>query len=324
MNRACAAVAAIALTLFTSGPSTGAEPAYPNKPIRFIVPVPPGGGSDFFARTIGTKLSEAVQQPVVIDNRAGASGNLGAEIVARGVADGYTIIILTIGLATNPAIYKKLPFDAINDFAPVTLVAAVPHLLVVNPKVPAKSVKELIALAKASPGKLNYASAGVGTPFHLAPELFKVQTGTNIVHVPYKGGGPAIADVIGGQIDLAFGNLVAVLPHVRAGTLRALGITTAKRSPAAADIPTIAEAGVPGYDFAAWFGIFSAARTPRIIVGRLNTEIVRALESPATKERLTNSGADVTTSTPEALADYLKSETAKWTRVLKEAGIKPE
>jgi tripartite-type tricarboxylate transporter receptor subunit TctC len=316
-------IAAVLCCIVAQG-SGAAEPAYPSRPLRFIVPVPPGGGSDFFARTIGMKLSEAVGQPVIIDNRSGASGNLGTELAAKSAPDGYTIIIVTVGLATLDALFKKLPFDPIRDFAPITLIAAVPHLLVVNPKVPAKSVKELIALAKASPGKLNYASAGVGTPFHLAPELFKVQTGTNIVHIPYKGGGPAITDVIGGQVDLAFGNLLAVLPHAKAGTLRALGVTTAKRSPAAPDIPTIAEAGVPGYDFAAWFGILTAAGTPRPIVAKLNSEIVRILESAETKERLTNSGAEVTTSTPDAFAGFLKSETVKWTKVLKEAGIKAE
>jgi tripartite-type tricarboxylate transporter receptor subunit TctC len=324
MKRVTAFAAAIALGVCWSGSSAAAQSDYPNRPIRLIVPVPPGGGSDFFARTIGAKLSESVGQPVIVDNRAGASGNLGHEIAARSAPDGYTIVLVSTVVATNPSVYKNLPFDAIKDFAPITLVAAVPHLLVVNPKVPAKSVQELIALAKANPGKLNYGSAGIGSAFHLAPELFKVQTGTDIVHVPYKGGGPAIADVIGGQVDLAFGNLLAVLPQARAGTLRALGVTTAKRTPAAPDIPTIAEAGVPGYVFATWFGILAPAGTPRPIVAKLNREIVGILEAPEMKERLTKSGAEVTTSTPEAFALYLKSETAKWTKVLKDAGIKAE
>jgi len=226
---------------------------YPTKPVRLVVPWPPGGGTDVFARVIGQKLGERLGYTVVVDNRPGASGNVGAEMVAKLPPDGYTIMLATITLATNPSMYKTLNFEPLKDFAPITLVAGVPHVLVVSPTLAANSVKDLIALAKAEPGKLNYASAGNGSPFHLAAELFKSLTGTTIVHVPYQGGGPAITAVIGGQVQLTFGNLVAVLPLVKGGKLKALGVTGATRSAAAPDLPTIAEEGVRGYDFSSWF-----------------------------------------------------------------------
>ena len=233
---------------------------YPTKPIRLVVPWPPGGGTDVFARVIGQKLAaEHVGYNVVIDNRPGAAGNIGAEMVAKSPPDGYTIMLATITLATNPSMYKALNFDPIKDFAPITLVAGVPHVLVVSPSLPVNSVKDLIALAKAEPGKLNYASAGNGSPFHLAAELFKLLTGTTIVHVPYQGGGPAITAVIGGQVQLTFGNLLAVLPLVKSGKLKALGVTGATRSSAAPDLPTIAEEGVRGYDFQLVVRIFRAS-----------------------------------------------------------------
>ena len=288
------------------------------------MPWPPGGGTDVFARVIGQKLAERIGYAVVIDNRPGASGNIGAEMVARSPPDGYTIMLATITLATNPSLYKSLGFDPLKDFAPVTLVAGVPHVLVVSPSLPVNSVKDLIALARAEPGKLNYASAGNGSPFHLAAELFKLMTGTTIVHVPYQGGGPAITAVLGGQVQLTFGNLLAVLPLVKGGKLRALGVTSAKRSSAAPDLPTIAEEGVRGYDFSSWFGFFAPAGTPTQAVIKLNREIVRILEAPEMKQRLTQDGADVVASTPQEFGAYLAAETKKWGQVIKQAAIRAD
>jgi len=297
---------------------------YPDKPIRLIVPWPPGGGTDVFARLIGQKMSEDWSKTVVVDNRPGAAGNIGAEIAAKSPPDGYSIMLATITLATAPSMYKSLGFDPVKDFAPVTLVAGVPHVLVVNPAMSVKTVGDLIELARREPGKLNYASAGSGSPFHLAAELFKLLAGVDIVHVPYQGGGPAITAVLGGQVQLTFGNLVAVLPLVRSGKLRALGVTSAKRSPGAPDIPTLAEGGVAGYDFSSWFGFFAPAHTPQDVVLKLNREIVAILSRPDVKQRLTQDGADVVASTPKEFAAYLASETRKWAKVIKQAGLRAE
>ena len=297
---------------------------YPTKPVRLVVPWPPGGGTDVFARVIGQKLGERLGYTVVVDNRPGASGNVGAEMVAKLPPDGYTIMLATITLATNPSMYKTLNFEPLKDFAPITLVAGVPHVLVVSPSLAVNSVKDLIALAKAEPGKLNYASAGNGSPFHLAAELFKSLTGTTIVHVPYQGGGPAITAVIGGQVQLTFGNLVAVLPLVKGGKLKALGVTGATRSAAAPDLPTIAEEGVRGYDFSSWFGFFAPGKTPKAVIAKLNQEIVHILKTPEMKNRLTQDGADVIASTPQEFSAYLASETRKWEQVIKQAGIRAD
>jgi len=245
-------------------------------------------------------------------------------MVAKLPPDGYTIMLATITLATNPSMYKTLNFEPLKDFAPITLVAGVPHVLVVSPTLAANSVKDLIALAKAEPGKLNYASAGNGSPFHLAAELFKSLTGTTIVHVPYQGGGPAITAVIGGQVQLTFGNLVAVLPLVKGGKLKALGVTGATRSAAAPDLPTIAEEGVRGYDFSSWFGFFAPGKTPKAVIAKLNQEIVHILKTPEMKNRLTQDGSDVIASTPQEFSAYLASETRKWEQVIKQAGIRAD
>jgi tripartite-type tricarboxylate transporter receptor subunit TctC len=308
------------------GLSAGACAAqgFPNKPIRIIVPWPPGGGTDVFARIIGKNLSTAWQQQMIVDNRPGASGNIGAELATQAPPDGYTILIATITLAISPSVVKHLPFDPLRDLVPITLIAGVPHILVVHPSFPPKSVRQLIVLAKAHPGELDYASAGNGTPFQMAAELFNVLAGTRISSVPYKGGGPAVLDVIAGQVPLTFGNLVAVLPHVRNGRLRGLGVTSAKRSSAAPDIPTIAESGVKGYDFSSWFGAYAPKGTAPSIVQRLNAGIVEVLSLNAVKQQLTTGGADVIASTPQAFETYMKSETEKWARVVKEAGIRAE
>ncbi|MEI9803980.1 MAG: tripartite tricarboxylate transporter substrate binding protein [Pseudolabrys sp.] len=295
---------------------------YPERPVRFVVPWPAGGGTDIFARAISDKLHQALGQPFLVENRPGASGNLGASMVARSTPDGYTIMIGTITLATNPALYQSLDFDATKDLTTVTLVAGVPHMLVVHPSVPANNVKELIALAKAKPGKMSYASAGVGSPFQIAAELFKESAGVDILHVPYKGGAPAVADVLGHHVDMTFANLVAVLPQAKSGQVRALAVTGAKRSSAAPDVPTMAEAGLPGYEFASWFGVLAPAGTPPAIIKKLNTEIVKALRSPEISARLSEEGAELIAGSPEAFDAYLKSETAKWGKVIKAAGIK--
>lgn len=297
---------------------------YPNRPVHIIVPWPPGGGTDIFARAISEKLQQSLGQPFPVENRPGVAGNLGAAIVARSPPDGYTIMIATITLATSPALYKSLDYNAIKDFAGITLIAGVPHMLVVNPALPAKNVKELITLAKQKPGKLTYASAGVGSPFQIAAELFKQSAGVDILHVPYKGGGPAVADVIGDHVDMTFANLLAVLPQARAGRVRALAVTSAKRSAAAPDIPTIAESGLPGYEFTSWFGALAPAGTPPGIVKKLNDAIVKALRSPRVSAQLSEQGADIIASSPEEFDVFLKSETKKWQKVIKAAGIQPE
>jgi tripartite-type tricarboxylate transporter receptor subunit TctC len=302
--------------------SVAAQGGYPSKPIRLVTPWPPGGGTDVFARTIAQKLTEGWGTTVFVDNRSGANGNIGAAIVARSPADGYTIMLTTVALIVSQSIYKSVPFDAIRDFAPVTLVASTPFVLVVHPTMPAKSVKELIALAKAKPGVLNYASGGNGGPFQLSAELFKIMAGVNFVQIPYQGAAPAITALLSGQADLAFGNLVAVLPLVNAKRLRALGLTSAKRSRAAPDIPTISEAGLPGYDLSPWFAVWAPAGTPKEIIGKLSKSIVAILNMPAVRERLLNDGADLVGSTPEELGAYMQSENGKLSKVIKQADIR--
>jgi tripartite-type tricarboxylate transporter receptor subunit TctC len=294
---------------------------YPERPVRLVVPWPAGGGTDIFARAISEKLQQSLGQPFLVENRPGASGNIGASAVAKSTPDGYTIMIGTITLATNPALYKSLDFDATKDLTTITLIAGVPHMLVVHPSVPANNVKELIALAKQKPGKLSYSSAGVGSPFQIAAELFKESAGVDIFHISYKGGAPAIADVIGHHVDMTFANLVAVLPQAKADQVRALAVTGAKRSTAAPDVPTMAEAGLPGYEFTSWFGVLAPAKTPHAIVEKLNAEIVKALRSPEISVRLSAEGAELIASTPEAFAQFLSSETAKWSKVIRAAGI---
>lgn len=323
MNWANLARAVAVIVLACS--ATAAQPqAIPSKPIRIIVPWPPGGGTDIFARSIGQKLTEAWGQQVIVDNRPGAAGNIGARLAAKAPADGYTLLLATITLATSPSLYKSLGYDPLRDLAPITLIAGVPHLLVVHPSLPAKSVKELIALAKSRPGEINYASAGIGSPFHLAAELFNLLAGVKMNHVSYNGGGPAVVAVIGGEVQVAFANLLAVLPHVQAGKLRALGITSATRSSAAPNLPTIAESGLKGYDFTSWFGMLAPTGTPGDIVQKLNEEIVKVLKSPELKERFARDGADIIASDSQEFSAYLRSETTKWAKVIKEAGIRAD
>jgi tripartite-type tricarboxylate transporter receptor subunit TctC len=324
MNSRRTILIALASCLAFAAPAAAQPDNYPSKPVRFIVPWPAGGGTDVFARAIGQKLHDALGQPFIVDNRSGASGNIGASAVAKAPPDGYTIMIGTITLATNPGLYSSLDFDATKDLAAVTLIADIPHVLVVNPAIPARSVAELVALAKSKPGKLSYASAGVGSPFHIAAEFFKSTAGVDLLHVPYKGGAPAISDVVGGHADVTFANLVAVYPQIQGGLVRALAVTTAKRSATLPDVPTLAEAGLKDYAFASWFGIFVPAGTPPAIVKKLNAEIVKILRSPEISERLSKEGADLIASSPEYFADYLKSETAKWSTLVRAAGIRAD
>jgi len=296
---------------------------YPTKPIRLLVGFAPGGGTDTTARAISQKLTAALGQQVIVDNRPGVSGNIAAEITANAPSDGYTVLLSTIAaLAINTSLLKKMPFDPIKDLAPVTRAADSTNFLVVHPSVPAKSVKELIALAKDKP--LNCGSSGVGGAGHLALELFNLQAGTKIVHVPYKGGGPAIIDLLAGNINLIFATGASSINHVKAGKIRALGVTTAKRSALAPELPTIAEAGLPGFEANNWNGIVVPAKTPRAIINRLNKEFTAALSLPDIKQFLFNQGLDAAPGTPEEFAAYIKSETAKWAKVIKAAGIQPQ
>ena len=298
---------------------------YPNKPVKIIVPFPPGGGTDIGTRIIAQKLSEAWGQSVVVENRGGAAGIVGTEAAAKSAPDGYTIMMGNIGThAINISLYKKLPYDPVRDFAPISHVAGLPLFVLVHPSVKANSVKELIALARSQPGKLDYSSSGSGGSMHVAAELFKGMTGTHMVHIPYKGGGPAVADVLGGQVPVTFSTVLETLPHVKSGRLRALAVTSANRSLAWPSVPTVAESGVPGYESISWLGLFAPAGTPRDIINKISTEVVRILNLPDVKERLLAQGAEPIGSTPEQFAAALASDIAKYARVMKASGVQPE
>lgn len=294
---------------------------YPDKPIRFVVPFPPGGGTDIMARAMAQKLSEAFGQSVVVDNRGGAGGTIGAEIAAKAAPDGYTMIMVSGSYGVNAGLYK-LAYDPLNGIDTVSLLGTTPFILAVNPSVPAKSVKELIALAKAKPGTLNYASTGTGGITHMTTELFRLMAGVNIVHIPYKGTGPALTDVIGGQVQMIFGAILATLPHVKSGKLRGLAVTGAKRSDAAPDLPTVAEAGVPGYEVTLWYGVWGPKGLPKEVIARWHAELVKAVNSPDMKARLAAEGLDAVGSTPEQFRAHLKAEIAKWAKVIKDANVK--
>lgn len=304
-------------------PAYAAEP-YPSRAIRIISPFAPGGGNDVLSRIIAQKLTERVRQQVIVENRPGANGIIGTEAAARAAPDGYTICLIPSGHAVNASLHHKLPYDTIRDFTPITLVGSSPLILALHPSVPAKSVKELAALAKARPGQLTYGSAGIGSSGHLGGALFDTLTGAKIVHVPYKGMGLAITDLIAGHISLVFGTSASVMPHVRAGRLRALATTGAKRSPALLKLPTVAEAGVPGYEAGLWYGFIGPARIPGDIVRRLNAEIVAVLESPDVRDRLASQGVDATPSTPEAFGKLMVSDLERWAKVVQRAGIRAE
>jgi tripartite-type tricarboxylate transporter receptor subunit TctC len=298
---------------------------YPTKALRFVVPFPAGGPLDISARAIGQKLTEAWKQPVIIDNRPGAGGNIGADNVAKSAADGYTLLMGAVSThAINPSLYSRMPYDAMRDFAPITLVTTVPNVLVVHPSLPAKNVRELIALAKARPGQLNFASGSTGSTGHLAGELFKAMAGIDMVHVPYKGAAPAVTDLIAGHVSIMFDNLASALPQIKSGRTRALAVTTLSRSAMVPELPTIDESGLKGFDLSTWFGVFAPAGVPASTLGALHREITRALESVDLRNRLAAIGAQPTPSTPEAFAEFIKAEHAKYARVIKASGARAD
>ncbi len=298
--------------------------SYPARPVRIIVPQSPGASTDLTARLIAQKLSVVLGQPVIVDNRPGAGSVIGTEDVAKATPDGHTLLVVASSLTLNPTLHKNLGYDPVRDFAPITQLSSFPNMITVHPTLPVKTVKDLIAFAKAKPGALNYGSSGTATGTHLSAELFKYMTGTEMVHVPYKGGGAAIPALLGGQVHLGFPTVASVLSHVRAGKLRAVAVTTAKRSPVLPEIPTIAESGVPGYDHGPWNGFLAPAKTPRAIVTRLNEETARILHSPDTKALFLAEGAEPVGDKPEAFAATIKSEIAKWAKVIQAAGIKAD
>jgi tripartite-type tricarboxylate transporter receptor subunit TctC len=301
-----------------------AAQGYPAQPIRLIAPFPPGGSVDIMARLIADPLATQLGGKIIIDNRSGASGNIGMEAAARAAPDGHTIVLNTIPLVTNKSLFDKLSWDPIRDFAPIGMVATAPHVLVVPPRLPVKTVQDLVRLARASPGKLNYASAGIGTTFHFCAEMFKDATGTFILHVPYRGGGPALLDTVAGQVDLSFPTLSAALPHVKAGTLRALGVTSPARSPQLPDVPTLREAGVRNFEFTQWLALLAPAGTPQPIVARLNGALNGALKSREVQEKFAQQGFDAFATAPAEAGRFLASEVERYARLIKSRGIKPE
>jgi tripartite-type tricarboxylate transporter receptor subunit TctC len=302
--------------------STDAAADFPNRPLRQIVPFPPGGGVDIVTRIVGAKWSEFLGQPIVVENRAGAGGNVGADHAAKAAPDGYTLLTCQVAShGVSPAIYQKLPYDHIRDFAPVSLIGKTPNVLVVHPSVPVQSLREFIDYVRASPGKYNYASPGFGTSPQMTMELFKLTTGINLVHVPYKGGAPALADVMGGQVMGMFGNLPEQLAAIKGGKTRALAVSTLKRSPQLPDVPTVAESGFPDFEVTVWYGVCTQAAVPKPILAKLSATLLRTLNLPEMKARLAESTIDTSPTTPEEFAAFIRAETQKWARVVKDAGI---
>ena len=304
--------------------AVGAAAGYPDHPIRFVVPVAAGGGNDIVARLLAQKLTDAWGQSVVVDNRPGAATAIGAEIVAKAIPDGYTIMLASVSFAINAGMRKQLPFDPVRDFATITQVARVPQIMVVNPAVPAATLAEFIALAKAKPGQLNYASAGTGSSTHLAMELFMDMTGTKLNHVPYKGTAPGLTDVIAGHVQITFDAIPPTLPHVKSGRVRALAIGGTQRFPTLPDVPTLAEAGLPNYTFQSWFGIFAPARTPEAVVRTLNRELVRIIALPETRKAFVELGIEPVGTSPEEFGKYLRAEIARWSDVMRAHNIRGE
>jgi len=319
MSRSIGLGAAAAAAVLLAGVAHAQD--YPAKAVRLVVPFAPGGSTDIVARIVSHKLSERLKQSVVIDNRGGGGGNIGSNQVARAAPDGYTLLVGTVGsLTINPSLYARMPYDPLRDLTPIAYFGSTPNILVVHPSLPVKSVKELIALARARPGELNFASAGTGGSVHLAAELFKSLAEVDMVHVPYKGSGPALIGLLGGQTELMFSTMPPALPHVQNGRLRALGMTGSKRSSLVPDLPTIAESGLPGYEITQWWGLLGPAGLPPEVVSRLNAEVNAVLREPDVKQRFANDGADTAPNTPEWFGSFMKSETAKWAKVVKASG----
>jgi len=318
-------VMALAAAMLGCAASWTMAQTYPSKPVRLIVGFAPGGNVDIPARIVATKLGEIWATSVLVDNRPGAGGNIGADIVAKAPADGYTLLVCNAAShGINPAFYKKIPFDAIRDFTPISQIGSTANILLVHPSVPVTSVGEFIAYAKANPGRISMASAGVGTSQHLAMELFKSMAGIDVVHVPYKGGAPALADLLGGQVQAMFAAVPTAQATVKAGKVRALGVTSLKRTPQLPQLPTVADSGVPGFDVTSWYGLCAPAGLPPPIIAKLNADLVKALNAPEIQQRLAEQGIDVTPTTPEQLAEFIKSEVAKWAKVVRQAGIAQE
>ena len=325
MNNKRIIVPMLVCTWLALSAETAAAADFPDKAVRFVVGFTPGGPSDLVGRLLGQKLAELWGQQVVIDNRAGAGGNIAAEIVAKSPGDGYTLLLGNNSiLATNAALYGKLAYDAVKDFAPVILVASQPNILVVHPSLPVKTIKELVALAKSKPGQLNYASSGSGAAAHLSGELFKAMTQVEMVHIPYKGAGPALNDVLAGQDQLMFATALSVVPHIRSGRLRALGVTTAARMKSMPELPTIAEAGVPGFEATTWHGIVMPANTPVVLVSRVNADVAKVLQMPDIRDRFAALGGEIIGGTPDEFAAYIKKEIPKWTKVVKDSGARAD
>jgi tripartite-type tricarboxylate transporter receptor subunit TctC len=304
-------------------PSTGSGQAYPNKPIRFIVGFAPGGPNDIIARIVGQKLSETLGVPVPVDNRPGADSMIGTQLAARAAPDGYTISMISASAAIHPSVYTNVPYDVVKDFSHVTVLASGAFVVVVNPTLPAKSIKDLIAIAKSKPGQLNFASSGAGGTLHLAGELFKSLAHVNMNHIPYKGGAPAITDVVTGQVELMFSPIAIAMPHVKTGKLRPLAVTAAKRWPALPDLPTVAESGVPGYEATGWYGVVAPARTPQPIVTRLNQQIVKVLGVAEVRQQFASFDLEPVRSSPEQMTSHLRAELVKWAKVVREAKLSP-
>ena len=324
-KRQTLALLACALASATLPAARAQAPAasWPSKPIRWVVPFPPGGAMDAIARTLGEKAGKTLGQPFVIENKPGAGGNIGADFVAKQPGDGYTLMITSIGMATNKPLYGKLSYDPIKDFAPVSLLAVVPNVLVTNATQPdVKTAKDVIAAARKTPGKLTYASAGNGTSIHLAGEVFTSLAQVDMLHVPYKGSGPAVSDLLGGQVNYMFDSITSARPHIESGKLRALGLTTAKRSKSLPNVPTLAEAGLPGYEVSPWFAVFMPAATPKDIVAKVNSALLEAMKDPDVVKRFETIGAEPVGSTPEEMAQHLARESERWTKLIQERGIK--
>ncbi|MES2564298.1 MAG: tripartite tricarboxylate transporter substrate binding protein [Pseudomonadota bacterium] len=329
MNRnltknASVCVAAVTAALFANIALAQSTAAYPTKPIRYIVGYTPGGVADMLARSVGQKLTEAWGQQVIVENRPGAGTNIGTAVAAKAPADGYTLFMPTVANVINPTLYSKLPFDLMRDFVHIINFAKVPGIVVVHPSVPAKNIKELIALAKTNPDKLRHGSTGIGSPHHLAGEIFKTMSGVKMVHVPYRGASPALIDVVAGHIEIYFGALVSTLPHVKSGRTRALGVTSLKRVAAVPELPTLHEQGLKGFETGSWFGMSAPTGTPKEIINRLHKESVRILVLPEVRDRMASEGAEFIADTPEQFTSFLRSEIVKWGQAVKASGAKPE